>query len=91
VCAAKGLESHVKIYLGNLPKETTDAQLSDLVTPFGKPTSCEVAKDRATGESRGFGFVVFAADDEGNAAITGLNGKDVGGRALKVSEARSKQ
>ena len=81
----------LKIYLGNLSKSMSDAQLNDLVSAYGKPTSCEVAKDRASGESKGFGFVEFGSDAEANAAISALDGKDVDGRALKVSEARSKK
>jgi cold-inducible RNA-binding protein len=85
------LEYLLKIYLGNLSKSMSDAQLNDLVSPYGKPTSCEVAKDRASGESKGFGFVEFGSDAEATAAIGALDGKDVDGRALKVSEARSKK
>lgn len=78
----------MKVYFGNLPKEMTDAQLTDLVTPFGKPDSLVIVKDRATGDSKGFGFVEFGNDAEAKAAIAGLDGKDVSGRAIKVNEAR---
>jgi cold-inducible RNA-binding protein len=77
----------MKIYLGNLPKTMTDPQLNDLVVPFGKADTASVAKDRATGESKGFGFVEFGTDAEANAAIKGLDGKEVEGRVLKVNEA----
>ena len=68
----------------------TDAQLNTLAAPFGKVESAEVAKDRSTGEARGFGFVVFPNDKEAQAAIAGLNGKEVNGRALKVNESKPK-
>ncbi len=79
----------MKIYLGNLASNIDDAGLSDLVTPFGKPTSTSVAKERSSGESKGFGFVEFANAEEAKAAIAGLNGKEIGGKMLKVSEAKS--
>lgn len=80
----------MKVYVGNLSFETTDAQLSELAKAYGKPTSAQVAKDRATGQPRGFGFIEFEKDEEARAAIAGLNGKDVNGRTLKVNEARPK-
>ena len=81
----------MKLYVGNLAKEVTDTQLNDLFTPFGKPESANVAKDRDSGESKGFGFIEFATDGEAKAAITGLDGKEVHGKALKVNEARPKK
>jgi len=83
-----GKELFMKLYFGNLPKDTTDAQLSEMVTPYGKPTSANVAKDRSSGESKGFGFVEFGTEAEARAAITGLDGKDFKGKALKVNEAK---
>jgi cold-inducible RNA-binding protein len=80
----------VKLYIGNLSKDTTDAQLNALFTPFGKPTSANVATDRATGASRGFGFVEFSTDAEAKAAIAALDGKEVNGQVLKVNESRPK-
>jgi len=61
-----------------------------MVAAFGSPASAEVAKDRSTGQGRGFGFVEFSNDEEARAAIAGLNGKEVNGRTLKVNEARPK-
>mgnify|MGYP006173961875 CR=1 FL=1 len=58
----------MKLYVGNLPYDTTDAQLRDLAAAYGTPSSAEVAKDRSTGQARGFGFVEFANDDEARAA-----------------------
>jgi RNA recognition motif-containing protein len=81
----------MKVYLGNLSKEMNDAELGEIVQPFGKPSSAEIAKDRENGSSKGFGFVVFETATEGQAAIDGLNGKEVSGRTLKVMEARPRK
>jgi len=81
----------MKLYVGNLPKEVTDPQLNELAAPFGKLLSAVVATDRQTGGSKGFGFVEFAEEKEGHAAIEGLNGRDVNGQVLKVSEARPRK
>lgn len=78
----------MKLYVGNLSKKITDAQLNDLATPFGTPTSANVATERTSGESKGFGFIEFAKDDEARAAMTALDGKDVNGQMLKVNEAK---
>jgi cold-inducible RNA-binding protein len=84
------LEFFVKIYVGNLSPDTTDAQLTELSKKFGTPSSAVVVKDKATGQPRGFGFVEFNNDDEARAAINGLNGKEVNGKTLKVNESRPK-
>ena len=81
----------MKVYVGNLSKQITDAQLSDMAVPYGKVVSANVATDGANGESRGFGFIEFGSADEAKAAITGLNGRDVNGQALKVNEAKPKR
>jgi RNA recognition motif-containing protein len=81
-------ELFVKLYVGNISRETTDAQFSELLVPFGKAESVQIAKDRVTGQSRGFGFAEFADPAEAQAAITGLNGKVVNDKALKVNESR---
>jgi RNA recognition motif-containing protein len=78
----------MKLYVGNLSKQVTDAQLNDLAIPFGKLISANVAVERKSGESKGFGFLDFSNDDEARAAITGLDGRDVNGQALKVNEAK---
>jgi RNA recognition motif-containing protein len=80
----------VKVYVGNISKKTTDAQLNALLTPFGTTSNARVAKDKVSGESRGFGFVEFTNDDEARAAIAGLHGKEVDGNVLKVNESRPK-
>ena len=80
----------MKLYVGNLSKQVNDAQLNDLGAPFGKLVSANVATERSSGESKGFGFIEFTTADEGRAAITGLDGRDVNGQALKVNEAKPK-
>ena len=81
----------MKLYVGNLSKQVNDAQLNELGTPFGKLISANVATERSSGESKGFGFIEFTTADEGRAAITGLDGRDVNGQALKVNEAKPKK
>ncbi|MEO8379541.1 MAG: RNA-binding protein [Acidobacteriota bacterium] len=81
----------MKLYVGNLSKQVTDAQLNDLAVPFGTLLSATVATERGSGESRGFGFVEFTSDDEARAAITALDGKEVQGQSLKVNEARPRK
>lgn len=78
----------MKLYVGNLSKQITDAQLNDLAVPFGTIVSANVATERSSGESKGFGFVEFSNADEARAAITGLDGRDVNGQALKVNESK---
>ena len=81
----------MKLYVGNLSKQITDAQLNDLAVPFGTLISANVATERKSGESKGFGFIEFSNADEARAAMTGLDGRDVHGQALKVNEAKSKE
>jgi RNA recognition motif-containing protein len=81
----------MKLYVGNLSKQVTDAQLNELAVAYGKPLSASVAVDRASGESKGFGFVEYSDEAEAKAAITGLDGRDVNGQSLKVSEARPRK
>jgi len=81
----------MKLYVGNLSKQITDAQLNDLAKPYGTLVSAAVATERSSGESKGFGFVEFSSADEARAAITGLDGREVNGQALKVNEARPRK
>jgi RNA recognition motif-containing protein len=81
----------MKLYVGNLSKQITDAQLNDLAVPYGTLVSANVATERSSGESKGFGFVEFSSADEAKAAIAGLDGRDVNGQALKVNEAKPKK
>jgi cold-inducible RNA-binding protein len=80
----------MKLYVGNFSFDMTERSLRDLFEPFGTVTEVKLITDRETGESRGFGFVTMGNVAEGNAAIKGLDGKDKGGRKLKVNEARPK-
>jgi cold-inducible RNA-binding protein len=77
-----------KLYVGNLTYGVTDSTLEQMFTAHGTVESARVIMDRDTGRSKGFGFVEMKSDQEAQAAITGLNGKDVEGRALTVNEAR---
>jgi RNA recognition motif-containing protein len=79
-----------KLYVGNLTYEVGDGELQQLFEAFGTVQSAQVIMDRDTGRSKGFGFVEMGSDQEAQAAIAGLNGKEVSGRALTVNEARPK-
>ncbi len=79
-----------KVYVGNLGYSATDADLQQLFGAFGTVQSAQVINDRDTGQSKGFGFVEMNSSSEAEAAITGLNGKQHDGRALKVNEAKPK-
>ena len=80
-----------KIYVGNLSFDTNDDQLNSIFSPFGSVSSARVIKDKFTDRSRGFGFVEMDNNEEADKAIAALNGKDVDGRALKVSEAQPRE
>lgn len=80
-----------KLYVGNLTFGVTDAELEQLFAEHGTVQSAQVIMDRDTGRSKGFGFVEMGSDQEAQAAITAMNGKDVNGRALTVNEARPKE
>ncbi|MBI2175465.1 MAG: RNA-binding protein [Parcubacteria group bacterium] len=77
-----------RIYVGNLPYSTNEAELKDMFSEFGEVASTKVITDRDSGRSRGFGFVEMASDSEADRAIQELNGKDMQGRPLVVNEAR---
>ena len=81
----------MNIYVGNLPYEATSFDLEEAFGAFGEVTSSRVISDQYTGRSRGFGFVEMSNNDEAEAAIQALNGKDFKGRALVVNEARPKE
>jgi RNA recognition motif-containing protein len=78
----------MNIYVGNLSNEVTEEDLKQAFEGFGQVVSVNIIKDRYSGESRGFGFVEMPAKAEAQSAIEGLNGKDLKGQMLKVSEAR---
>lgn len=77
-----------KLYVGNLTYEVSDNDLSKMFEPHGTVESAQIIMDRDTGRSKGFGFVEMKSDQEAQAAITALNGKEVGGRSLTVNEAK---
>ncbi len=77
-----------KLFVGNLPHEITNDELQKLFEEFGTVDSANVIMDRATGRSKGFGFVEMSSEDEAEKATEAMNGKEVGGRALTVNEAR---
>jgi RNA recognition motif-containing protein len=79
-----------KLYVGNLAYGVSDSDLQQLFEAHGTVQSAQVIMDRETGRSKGFGFVEMGSDQEAQAAITALNGKEVDGRALTVNEARPK-
>jgi len=79
------------IYVGNLPWSATEQELTDSFGEYGAVEKASIITDRDSGRSKGFGFVTMGDNDEANAAIEGLNGADLGGRALKVNEARPRE
>ncbi len=80
-----------KLYVGNLPYSATESALSDKIATSGTVESCKLITDRATGQSKGFGFIEMASDSEAHAAIDKLNGTDYDGRPMTVNEARPKE
>ena len=78
----------MNIYIGNMSFDTTEDQLREAFTGFGEVSTVNIIKDKYTGEPRGFGFVEMSGKDEAMAAISGLNGQDLNGRALNVNEAK---
>ena len=81
----------MNIYVGNLPYSLTESELRDAFAEFGDVSSVNILTDRDTGRARGFGFVEMPNQAEGAAAVAYLNGKDLGGRALRVNEARPRE
>jgi RNA recognition motif-containing protein len=78
----------MKIYVGNLSYEVTEEDLRTAFEQFGQVESVTIITDKYSGRSKGFGFVEMPSKDEGQAAIEGLNSKDLKGRAMNVNEAR---
>ena len=81
----------MKLYVGNLSFNTSGEDLQELFAQVGTVESATVVEDRETGRSRGFGFVEMSSKEEGQAAIQQFNGKEVGGRALNVNEAKPRE
>ena len=80
-----------KLFVGNLSYDTTENDLQDAFSAHGTVVSVNLIQDRTTGRPRGFGFVTMEDANAAQAAIAALNGKDVGGRALTVNEARERE
>ncbi len=80
-----------KLYVGNLPFQTDDDALRETFAKYGAVASARVITDRETGRSRGFGFVEMEEDSAADEAMRGLDGSDMGGRPLKVNEARDRR
>jgi RNA recognition motif-containing protein len=78
----------MKIYVGNLPPEVTEQELREEFAAFGEVTSVNIITDKYSGQPRGFGFVEMASVSQGQAAINGLNGKEVKAQTLSVNAAR---
>jgi cold-inducible RNA-binding protein len=81
----------MKIYVGNMPYGVTEEDLKQSFSAFGEVTSVTIIKDKMSGQSKGFGFVEMASADQGQAAISGMNEKELKGRKLNVNEARPRQ
>ena len=81
----------MNIYVGNLSYGMSESELRDAFAVYGEVASVKILMDRETGRSRGFGFVEMPNQQEAEAAVAQLNGKDVGGRALRVNEARPRE
>jgi RNA recognition motif-containing protein len=80
-----------KLYVGNLTYGVTDGTLATMFEPYGTVQSAQVIMDRDTGRSKGFGFVEMGSDQEAQAAIAAMNGKEVDGRSLTVNEAKPRE
>ena len=81
----------MKLYVGNLSFDTSSSELQGLFAQTGKVENVNLIEDRETGRSRGFGFIEMSTAEEGAAAIQKFNGHEVGGRALKVNEAKQRE
>lgn len=79
------------IYVGNIPFNLREEDLQNVFAVYGTVTSVKIVKDRMTGRSKGFAFVEMANHNEGQEAVSRVNGQEVGGRQLKVNEAKPKQ
>ncbi len=83
--------SQSKLYVGNMSFDTTESDLRNAFAAYGEVQSVNVVEDRDTGRPRGFAFIEMASDAEAQAAIDGLNGQDLQGRALNVNVAKPRE
>ncbi len=81
----------MRLYVGNLNYNTSEDELREIFGEYGEVVSVALIRDRETGRAKGFGFVEFADEESGRTAITALDGKQIGGRAIKVNEARPRE
>mgnify|MGYP001353235243 FL=1 len=81
----------MNVYVGNLSYDLSEEDLKTAFGEYGEVTSAKIISDRYSGRSKGFGFVEMTSDDEGKAAIEGLSGKELAGRAIVVNEARPRR
>jgi RNA recognition motif-containing protein len=80
-----------KLYVGNLSYQATDQELNDLFSEVGSVASAQIVTDRYSGQSRGFGFVEMASEDDAQKAIAAIHGRNIGGRTLVVNESRPRE
>ncbi len=80
----------MKLHIGNLSRSVTDAELTEMIASIARPESVEIVRDRS-GVSKGFGFAEFSTDDDARAVISGMDGREVGGQALKLGEAKPRR
>ena len=80
-----------KLYVGNLSYQTDETVLREQFAQFGTVVSANIVTDRDTGRSRGFGFVEMTTEEEARAAESGMNGRELDGRSLKVNESRPRE
>tara|TARA_Y100000782_G_scaffold12614_1_gene13295 strand:+ start:1013 stop:1258 length:246 start_codon:yes stop_codon:yes gene_type:complete len=81
----------MNVYVGNLSYDLSEEDLKSAFEEYGEVTSAKIISDRYSGRSKGFGFIEMTSDEEGKAAIEGLTGKELGGRAIVVNEARPRK
>ena len=81
----------MNVYVGNLSYDLSEEDLKSAFEEYGEVTSAKIVSDRYSGRSKGFGFIEMTSDDEAKAAIEGLSGKELAGRAIVVNEARPRR
>jgi len=81
----------MNVYVGNLSYDLSEEDLKTAFEEYGEVTSAKIVSDRYSGRSKGFGFIEMSSDDEAKAAIEGLTGKELAGRAIVVNEARPRR
>jgi len=81
----------MNVYVGNLSYDLSEEDLKNAFVEYGEVTSAKIVSDRYSGRSKGFGFIEMSSDDEAKAAIEGLSGKELAGRAIVVNEARPRR